>query len=127
MKCRYCGCEFIPKSQRQHECSEKCRRRYANAMHYKKIGRTIHNKICLACGRSFISLQEDTRFCFDCKQEKAKREKEERELMKDLSKKNGDHAIKKINHMARVAGETYGQFVARTETTPFVRASMARR
>lgn len=73
-----------------------------------------------------MSLSESAKICFDCHASKIQKEKEEREYMRGIRRKK-DFEVKKINHLARMAGESYGKYVARTETAPLVRASMSGR
>ena len=104
-KCRYCSIEFEPVRSTQLDCSPKCRHRWHQAMSAEKSGKTVYDRVCPKCGRTFRTPKESEKLCIDC------RPRKKRDYNKK-PKKSKKSMIVEINELARESGMSYGKYVA---------------
>lgn len=104
-KCRYCSIEFEPIRSTQLDCSPKCRHRWHQAMSAEKSGKTVYDKVCPKCGKTFRTTNEAESLCIDCRPRKKKGYSKK-------SKKSKKSMIGEISKLARESGMSYGKYVA---------------
>lgn len=83
-------------------------------MNAEKSGKTVYDRVCPKCGRTFRTPNESEKLCIDC------RPRKKRDYTKK-SKKSKKSMIVEINELARESGMSYGKFVAQMSIKPLER------
>ena len=83
-------------------------------MNAEKSGKTVYDRVCPKCGRTFRTPNESERLCIEC------RARNKRDYTKK-SKKSKKSMIVEINELARESGMSYGKYVAMQSMKPLER------
>ena len=83
-------------------------------MNAEKSGKTVYDRVCPKCGRTFRTPNESEKLCIDC------RPRKKRDYTKK-SKKSKKSMIVEINELARGSGMSYGKYVAMQSMKPLER------
>lgn len=103
--CITCGKEFVPSANCQKHCCEACRRKaYAATI---KANRT-QKFVCSWCGTTFEAEQKRKYCTADCR---LKANARKRRVPKKKPKPT--YTLSKVALLAREAGMTYGEYVAK--------------
>jgi len=97
--CPVCGIKFVKQTPKQKFCSNDCRKKYHKSDEGRKSASDNYKKqlektvlICQICGKEFQATGINTKYCFDCSNEKRNRDSRERQL-------NHRKAFEKMNSL----------------------------